>query len=346
MIGSKYGRSRWTAPLALGLAGAMFAGVPACKSRSDKSTPAASPSGSGAAAAAAGPCEQYAAKICEKAGAESATCQSFKTSADLMSPATCTAGIKDIAFSTTKLTSLRSNCDTLVKKLCDAIGPTTKTCEMVTTQTKQFPPERCKMMLENIPQILPDLQKMEAANKPLTPELQAAMADPKAPSFGPADAKVTIVEFSDFECPFCSRAAATAHQIREKYGDKVRFVFRQFPLAMHANARVAAEASLAAHEQGKFWEFHDKMFENQKALDRASLENQAKQTGLNVAEFKKSLDEKKYASQVEADLKLGEQVSVQGTPTMFLNGARVENPTDFAAISGLIDAALKSGTPG
>jgi protein-disulfide isomerase len=151
---------------------------------------------------------------------------------------------------------------------------------------------------------------------------------------------VTIVEFSDFQCPYCSRAASVASQIKSKYADKVRFVFRQFPLSFHQNAHIAAQASLAANAQGKFWELHDKMFENQQKLDRESLEASAKEIGLNLAEFKKALDDKTYESIVDAELKLGESVAVDGTPTMFLNGKRIANPTDFDAISKEIDTAL------
>jgi protein-disulfide isomerase len=306
----------------------------------------ASPAPSGSAAATSGPCAEYAQKVCDKTGAESPACTSFKEATDLMAPSACKAGIKDIQVTLTKLTEQRGECDKLVKQLCAAIGPTTKTCQMVTTQTASFPPARCKMMAEHIPQILEDLKKMEAANQPISAELQAAIAANTAPAFGPENASVKIVEFSDFQCPFCSKAADVVHQIKEKYGDKVRFVFRQFPLPMHGQAHVAAEAALAADAQGKFWEYHDLLFKNQQALDRAGLENHAKTAGLNLAQFKKALDDKKLAEQVDADMKLGEKVQVQGTPTMFVNGARVDNPSDFNAVAGMIDAALKGPTPG
>jgi protein-disulfide isomerase len=135
------------------------------------------------------------------------------------------------------------------------------------------------------------------------------------------------------------------HDLKAKYGDKVHFVFRQFPLSFHQNAHISAEASLAANAQGKFWEFHDKLFANQQKLDRESLEGYAKELGMNVADFKKALDDKTYAAAVDAEQKLGEEVAVDGTPTMFMNGKRVTNPTDLAELSKEIDAALKtSGT--
>lgn len=341
---------RFTArPLALLLAAPFL--ILGCKSTKQASNAAgsAAPAGSGSAAlVATGPCADYAKKICDKAGAESPTCASFKTATELMSPAACEAGLKDMNHSISKLATLRGPCDSLVQQLCSAVGEKTESCDMVKTQTQQFPVERCKMMQEHLPEIIADLKKMEAAKQPLSPELASKIAASGAavPSFGPENAKVQIVEFSDFECPYCSRAATVVHQIKEKYGNDVHFVFRQFPLQMHPNAQEAAEASLAAHAQGKFWEFHDRMFQNQRSLDRASLENHAKEAGLNVGEFKKSLDDNRFEAQVQTDLKLGEEVSVQGTPTMFINGKRVENPTDFQAVSSMIDGALGKTPPG
>lgn len=335
--------SKWPALLAALLVVPLLA-LPGCKKAAEKA-PTAAPSGS-AAAAVAGPCEAYANKICEKAGPESPTCASFKTATDLMTEATCKAGLKDAAHSIKQLAALRGPCDTLVKKLCDSVGPKSEPCELVTTQTKQFPPERCKMMIEHIPQITADLKKMQSAKQPLSAELATKIASGPVPSLGPENAPVQVVEFSDFECTFCSRAADVVHQIREKYGDKVRIVFRQFPLQNHPNAHVAAQASLAANEQGKFWKFHDTLFKNQRALDRTALEGHAKTAGLDLSAFKKSLNDKQFSAQVDADMKLGEEVSVQGTPTMFVNGKRVENPTDLAAVTGMIDTALGGAPPG
>src|SRR6185369_14054253 len=165
----------------------------------------------------------------------------------------------------------------LVEKLCTAVGPDTNSCQLVTTETKKFPPEKCKMMMEHLPEVTAELQRMEEGNKPLSAEMQTAISQAGGASFGPANAKVTVVEFSDFQCPYCSRAATVVDQIKEKYSTRVRFVFRQFPLPMHENARGAAEASLAANAQGKFWEFHTKMFQNQGKLTRDSLEGFAKE---------------------------------------------------------------------
>jgi protein-disulfide isomerase len=293
-----------------------------------------------ASASVAGPCAPFVKKVCAGAGETSQTCQQVKGTTELLSANACKAVNRDADFAVKKLEEKRKDCDTLVSKLCAELGKTTDTCKMVETQTKTFPPERCSSMLARYKDVLGELKRMEEAKKPLDPAKQALIAAADAPAFGPASARVTIVEFSDFQCPYCSRAASAVKQIKEKYGDKVRFVFRQFPLSFHQNAHLAAEAALAANAQNKFWEYHDKLFANQNALDRASLEKYAKEVGLKPAEFKKALDDKQFAAKADADMKLGQDVAVQGTPTMFLNGKRVDNPTDFTGISKLIDEAL------
>ncbi|HEY4103224.1 MAG TPA: thioredoxin domain-containing protein [Polyangiaceae bacterium] len=340
MLRSK--NSQIGALIAVGLLSVAFAA--GCSKPKHRRSPAPAASGSAAVAAKAGPCEKYAAALCEKAGKDSDTCQALTASADILSPAACKAGMNDLAYSIKKLGEQGKSCDELTTKLCSEVGPQSETCNMVKTQTKQFPAARCKSMLEHLPEIVADLKKMEDANKPLSPDVAANIAKGKAPSFGPDNAKVTVVEFSDFQCPYCSRAASVVDQMRQKYGDRIHFVFRQFPLPMHQNARGAAEAALAANAQGKFWEFHDKLFQNQGQLSRDGLEGFAKEAGLNMTEFKKALDGKTFAAEVDSDVKMGESVSVEGTPTMFINGARVQNPTSFETVSAQIESAL-NGTP-
>jgi len=337
------------AGLALSLAIIFGSGLTSCKKPATGSAaPAAASSGAASIGAdnASGPCGAYAERLCETAGTDSPTCQAVKAATELMPPEACTAGMKNLEYSKKKLAAASKACEDLVEQLCRAVGPETQSCKLVSSETKKFGPEKCKMMSEHLPEVIAELKSMEDANKPLSAELQAAISANSPASFGPATAKVQVVEFSDFECPFCSQAASVVHQIREKYGDRVRFTFRHFPLPMHPNAREAAEASLAAGTQGKFWEFHDRLFKNQKQLGRVALEQHAKEAGLNVAAFKKSLDEHKFGPAVDADLKLGEKAQVNGTPSMFVNGTRVANPTNFDAVSALIEAALKGGPPG
>jgi protein-disulfide isomerase len=329
----------------LGLCLAFALGIAAiqtgCKPKDKGTTAAPAASGSNKPdPALTGPCGGFVKKVCDKAGEASQSCKDVKSVSELLPPSACKAASSQASYAVAKIEEKRKDCDKLVSKLCGELGKDSETCKMVETQTKNFPPERCGMMLGRYNDVLAELKKMESANKPLDPGKQQAIAAADAPAFGPADSKVTIVEFSDFQCPFCSKAATAVHELKTKYGTKVHFVFRQFPLSFHQNAHLAAEASLAAHAQGKFWEYHDKVFENQKALERDALEKYAKEVGLKLEPFKKALDSKEFAAKVDADAKLGSEVAVQGTPTMFINGKRVQNPTDTAAVSKMIDDAL------
>ncbi len=158
---------------------------------------------------------------------------------------------------------------------------------------------------------------------------------------GKNGAKVTIVEWSDFQCPFCSRVVPTLKQIEDTYGDTVKVVFRHQPLPFHNNAKIAAEASMAANEQGKFWPMHDKLFANAQALDRASLERYAQELGLDVGKFKAALDSGKFTKRVEEDSAAGMAVGANGTPTFFINGREFVGAQPFDAFKGVIDEEIK-----
>ena len=175
----------------------------------------------------------------------------------------------------------------------------------------------------------------------LLEEPRTEIATAGAPAKGPENAPVTIVEFSDFECPFCSRVVPTLDQVKEKYGDQVRLVFRQFPLnSIHPNAQKAAEASLCAHDQGKFWEMHDAMFADQKALTVDQLKATAERLGLDTAAFATCLDSGKYEQQVKDDVREGTLAGVSGTPAMFINGRSLSGAQPFEAIAEVIDEEL------
>jgi len=174
-----------------------------------------------------------------------------------------------------------------------------------------------------------------AANAP-KPKIEVG----SAPTKGPKSAPVTVVIFSDFQCPFCSRAVPVLKQIEDAYKDDVRIAFKHLPLAFHANAHLAAEASMAANEQGKFWEMHDKLFENQQALDRPSLEKYAQELGLDVAKFKAALDSGKYKQHVDDDAKMAAGVGATGTPTFYVNGEQLVGAKPFDDFKVKIDAAL------
>jgi protein-disulfide isomerase len=179
-------------------------------------------------------------------------------------------------------------------------------------------------------------QPTEAAK----PAVRKVSVPSDSPVKGAKAAKVTIVAWSDFECPFCGRVNPTLKQVEETYGKDVRVVFRHQPLPFHKNAKLAAEASMAAHEQGKFWEYHDKLFANQRALDRASLERYAQELGLNAGKFKAALDSGKYTSLVERDSRDGAAVGANGTPTFFINGREIVGAVPFAQFKTIIDEEI------
>ena len=157
---------------------------------------------------------------------------------------------------------------------------------------------------------------------------------------GPDNAPVVIYMFSEFQCPFCSRVEPTIAELEKIYGNKIKIVFKNFPLAFHKDAKLASEAALAAGEQGKFWEMHDVLFKNQKNLSREALTEYAKQLGLDTAKFDDALNSHKFASQVDLELKEGQDNGVTGTPTFFINGKKLTGAQSTEKFQAEIDAAL------
>jgi protein-disulfide isomerase len=162
----------------------------------------------------------------------------------------------------------------------------------------------------------------------------------KGPARGPDNARVTMVEFSDFQCPFCSRAHDTVEQVMQAYAGKVRLVFRHFPLDIHKNAAKAAEAALCANEQGKFWEYHDMLFKNQQTLEVTQLKDHANAVGLDQAKFASCLDSSKFSKAVQEDMAAGQQVGVSGTPAFFINGVMLSGAMPFDEFKRVIDQEL------
>ncbi|MDH5511418.1 MAG: DsbA family protein [Nitrospinota bacterium] len=160
----------------------------------------------------------------------------------------------------------------------------------------------------------------------LANRVEAPVGD--SPTQGPANAPLTIVEFSDFQCPYCANSVGTIHTLMQKYAGKVRLVFKHTPLPFHDKAPAAHKASMAANEQGKFWEFRQILMATQKDWEKeengkAKFITYAKQLGMDAARFEKDMDNPKYQSALEEDMALAKKLGVRGTPTYFLNGARV-----------------------
>lgn len=163
----------------------------------------------------------------------------------------------------------------------------------------------------------------------------------KGASKGKASAPIEMIEFSDFQCPYCQRAHATVDQVLAAYGDRIKFVYRHYPLPNHPNAAPAAEASECANEQGQFWPYHDRLFANTSKLSGADLKRYAGELGLDVAKFNACVDSRKYKAQVEADLKDGDTAGVNGTPAFFINGRMLSGAQPFDAFKKIIDQELK-----
>jgi len=160
------------------------------------------------------------------------------------------------------------------------------------------------------------------------------------PSRGGEYAPVIIVEFSDFECPFCGKATNTLTQIENDYGDKIKVYFREFPLPIHQNVLIAAEAAECANEQGRFWEMHDTLFANQNALETDNLKQFAKDLGLDTEKFNECIDSKNTTSIIQSDIAVGTDYGVQGTPTFFINGKKFVGAQPYSEFKKIIDEEL------
>jgi protein-disulfide isomerase len=157
---------------------------------------------------------------------------------------------------------------------------------------------------------------------------------------GPAAAPVTLVEYGDFECPYCGQAYPIVKALQERLGDRVRFVFRNFPLTnAHPHAEHAAEAAEAAGAQGSYWQMHDWLYEHQGALDDAQLEQYAADVGLDVERFDREMEAERYQPRVREDFLSGVRSGVNGTPTFFINGARHDDSYDLEVLLAAVERA-------
>jgi protein-disulfide isomerase len=163
-----------------------------------------------------------------------------------------------------------------------------------------------------------------------------------SPLIGPANARIKLVEFSDFQCPFCVLAAPQIHAVLKAYPNDVSLVFKQFPLDFHSQAGTAAAAALAAQKQGKFWEMHDSLFAQRGRLSGPVIRELARQLGLDMKRFDADLNSADIKKNVERDEDDGEKAGVMGTPTLFINGQRFNANLSMDAIKPVLDAELKN----
>jgi len=184
------------------------------------------------------------------------------------------------------------------------------------------------------------LKKKMKVDVTLDPPRMTVAVPKDAPAMGPASAPVHLVAFSDFQCPYCAQSAPLMRQIAARYGDKVRIVFRDFPLPIHPQAPKAAEAARCANAQGKFWDYHDRLFANQQALSDGDLKRYAQDLGLDAAGFGTCLDTGAFAGAVQADLTEGRSYGIGSTPTFFINGRLLSGAVPLEVFSRVIDEEL------
>ena len=161
-----------------------------------------------------------------------------------------------------------------------------------------------------------------------------------APVRGDPEAKVAVVEFSDFQCPFCGRAVSTLNQISQTYGNKVRIVFKHLPLSIHPKAPAAHAAAEAAHRQGKFWEMHNKIFANQAEMSPEKYRQYAKEIGLDLKRFDRDVADAGLKQRIDADAAEAQRLGVTGTPAFFVNGRYLAGAVPFERIKALLDEDL------
>jgi len=248
-------------------------------------------------------------------------------------------------YQTDYLTSIPEPTDAEVKAFYDehkAQIPEGQKFEDLKARIRQV--VRQQKLREGMTKMVEDLKAKHRAQVALqAPEVPRIEVEAKGPSRGPENALVTIVEFSDFQCPYCGREFPVIERLMKEYDGKVRLVFRHYPLDFHPFAQKAAEAGACAQDQGKFWELHDKMFTNQNKLGVDDLKAYAKSVGLDASKFAKCLDSGEKKALVEEDMKAGTAAGVNGTPAFFINGVFVNGAQPYEQMKQTVDRELKKG---
>jgi protein-disulfide isomerase len=183
--------------------------------------------------------------------------------------------------------------------------------------------------------------KAKTPVKIMIPPPRVMVSAGSSPVKGSASAPIELIEFADFECPYCLQASPTVKKVLDAYGDRIRFVYRNFPLQNHPHARPAAEAAQCANEQGQFWAYHDRLFGDPGKLSDGELKQTAAALGLNADQFNKCVDDHKFAKVVETDAEAGADAGVTGTPAFFINGRPLSGAQPFEAFKRVIDEELE-----
>ncbi len=186
-----------------------------------------------------------------------------------------------------------------------------------------------------------DASKWAQIQPPKTLEDPVAIPVTGAPETGPANASLTLVEFSDFQCPYCAAAIPQIRAILKAYPKDIKLVFKQFPLQTHPQADLAAAAATAAQKQGKFWEMHDALYDSQDDLSRKHIMALAEKAGLDMKRFETDIDSTEVREAVVRDVQDGDKAGVEGTPTIFINGQRYNGAINLQILKPLLDGALK-----
>ena len=203
---------------------------------------------------------------------------------------------------------------------------------------------RQQKLREGMGKMLDDLKSRHHVQVSLqVPDLPRIDVEAKGPSRGPTSAPVTIVEFSDFQCPYCGREYPVIERLMKEYDGRLRLVFRHYPLDFHPFAQKAAEAAACAQDQGKFWELHDKMFTNQTKLAVTDLKGYAKSLGMDPTKFDKCLDNGEKKALVDEDMKAGSAAGVSGTPAFFINGIFINGAQPYEHMKQAVDRELRKG---
>jgi protein-disulfide isomerase len=195
--------------------------------------------------------------------------------------------------------------------------------------------------LENARDVYVNTLKAKTAVRMMLEPPRSAVRAGTSPAKGPANAPVELIEFADFQCPFCLAASPTVKRVLDTYGDRIHFVYRNFPLQNHPDARPAAEAAQCAHEQGQFWPYHDRLFAQPGKLSDADLKKTAADLGLDAPRFDACVDGHKYKPVVDADAQAGAEAGVSGTPAFFINGRLLSGAQPYDAFKRVIDEELE-----